>query len=384
VGDLVKVWRNKFGEPVMEEYQDREHNPVVEKLTYPNGDGRRKYYIKGDFILTGERTLEQLEESYPELRAAASEDPSTLESAFGITLLFLGVEKITYKTAWRIVSMEPYGTGAGSLVMKHVIFFHGDTPVPVGPDVRWSYHDIAWRWRIKKVSENLVLIIPVAEVLAEGATLGTATVTRIIAKKVAKKAAKELVRYGLRRVLRVILKVLSNTLVKGTVAALKAFADEITKKVVERTAAERVQMFSSKAAEPYNWGPTIKAAAAAAAAAFVGALLDAVRKEVFNKSVQEFAVNALGLAPDAIETKIKVYLLKSTINLFTTDAMDTFNSGIVAALKASIDANGNLDASKFASNLGTQLGRSLTSLFQGKLKGLIEGPADDLANLVSR
>jgi hypothetical protein len=223
----------------MDEYQDREHNPAVEKLTYPNGDGKRKYYIKGDFILTGTRTLEQLEESYPELRAPASEDPSTLESAFGIALLFLGVEKITYKTAWRIVSMEPHGAGAGSLVMQHVVFFHGDTPVPVGPDVRWSYRDITWAWRIKKVSENLVLIIPVAEVLAEGATLGTATVTRIIAKKVARKAAKELVRYGLRRVLRVIIKVLSNTLVKGTVAALKAFARDITNRVVERSAAER-------------------------------------------------------------------------------------------------------------------------------------------------
>jgi hypothetical protein len=386
---LVKLWKNRHGYPVMREYQSVEHNPEVKRLTYPNGEGRN-YYIPGDCVLTGERTLKELAKSYPEMSRAADEDPGTLESLLEIALVFAGVEKAKYKTAWRIQEMYPTHVtfpGDGWIVMQHLVLLDENTPIPLGSPYRWSMVDLNWSWRMKETAaqmeRDLLPMIDAAVTLAEiGVTFGTSTVTKVIASKVKRKAAKLLIKRGLLRVLRVALKVLSKAVIKATLAAIKAFATEVARQVMAFNEAQRLRQFSGQAAKSHDWKVVIITAAPLAATAFIVSLLDAVRQTVFKK-IDKFIGEALGLAPDLLETKIKAYVLKEVVDVFTTGAVDLLTRAVSNAVTASLDSAGRFDEGKFGRQLVIALSDQLSSLLVGKLKGIPEAVGEQLTDLVA-
>jgi len=298
---------------ILREYQDKEHNPEVKALTYPNGSARN-YYLEGDLVLVNRQQLRFLEKQFPELRAAANEDPSALQSLLQITLVFLGVESKEYVTGWRINKLSPWGgSGAGEATMQFLIVLDDDTPVPLGYPQRHSLELLNEKWRLSLTARDLVKnvmpIINAAAFIAEmGVTFGTSTVIRVVAKKAARKAAKAMIKRGMRRLLRIVLKTMASVAVKGSTAAVKVFTVKIADKVESHKADERVRLFGRKAETSFDWKPAIKSAATSAASEFVSALIEAVRESIFDK-MDEFW-KALDYMPKTIEQKIKEYLLK--------------------------------------------------------------------------
>jgi hypothetical protein len=389
MGWLVKVWRKKNGDPIMREYQDRTHNPEVAQLTYANGDGRT-YYIPGDCVLTGKHSLDDLQREYPELRRANTGDPSTLESVLEIALVFAGVEKASYATAWRIDKMEVTHVkfmGDGYLYMQRLLVLDETTPMPIGSQVYWSMEELNWSWRMKKMAEDwertLIPMINAAVTVAEvGVTFGASTVTKIIARKAKRRLAKEFIKRGMRRVLRVAVRVLSQAVVKATLAAIKEFVLEVTKLVRAFDATTRLRQLSKTAATPFDWRGAVTLAVPKAAAAFVSTLLEAARESVFKK-IDAFAAEALGLMPDAIASKIEVYLLKEVTDLFTIGAFDLLNRSVSSAITASLDSAGNFDEKKFGKELVDALRDQLSSLLTGKVTAIPEAVGDQIAELVT-
>jgi hypothetical protein len=101
------------------------------------------------------------------------------------------------------------------------------------------------------------------------------------------------------------------------------------------------------------------------------------------KKIDTFVGEALGLAPDLLETKVKTYLLKEAVDLFTTGAFDLLARAISNAVAASLDTAGNFDEAKFGRELVSALSDQLSGLLTGKMKGIPETVGDQLAELVA-
>ncbi|RIK87887.1 MAG: hypothetical protein DCC67_01300 [Planctomycetota bacterium] len=383
MGAILKIYE-RHGRPMMNEYKDEKYNPAVDKLTYPNGKGR-SFYIEGDLILTGTITLDELQRCYPDVWNAMNGEPAAMDPLLELALLFVGVEQAQYPTAWVIQKIIPTQPGDGALWMQKVLLMDQSPPIPLGHPVRWSlygrtgFDDLGFIWRMRTMASDLKPFTEAAQFIAEtGASFGTASIGKAIFKKIKRKLVRALVRRGLVRLLRLLAKALVGVVPEATQAAVLAFIKEAAKEVRAIRAEDRLRAFTGQA-EPVN--RAIAKGATAAAAALVASLVDATRETVF-KRIDGFVAPALGMGQEIIKAKVKGYLYKRVIALFTTDTFGALTELLKRATLASLAKNGEFDEAKFARELSSGLLDQCKTMFKRFVLEMPEAIVDDLVQLV--
>jgi hypothetical protein len=354
MGRILKFWR-QHGIPIIREYKDERHNPEVERLTFQN-DPRRNFYIEGDLIFVGSKSLDNLEKSYPELRQARHEEPEALESLAQIALLFLGVDKKKYKTARRILRITPYVTADGIIETQAVVFLDDSNPIPVG-NVHEQYSGkFEFDFRMYQYA---ACTVPVIEGFLDFAGFvisgGTTSILKKGVKAAARAAAKPLIKAGFRRILRTLAKPMAKALASATREALVAFAKEIAKSLSSVPTAKPGDADSTPES---RWKGAVVSAASAAAGAFVTALLGAVQEAVFSKIDVFF--RGFGLVK-SIKEELKTYFTKQVVALFTTRFLSKIIESLSTAVAAATTPDGGVDAEVFQTKLIELLREALTA-----------------------